>query len=273
MDLKTAFLQGESYDSSRDVYCELPKEAGLPWYMVARMKKPAYGLNDAPRRWWNVVDGKLRTYGLMPTRADRCTYVLYSNDRGIQTILKEKTGYKRASSDGKTDYFDNSGKLSKISDKNGYSVMFEYKGEQLYAIKDTQAKQILFDWYPDGKIKSASFAGDKKATYTYDTKGNLATSTDVNGNIYKYEYDSNHNLTTIGYIDTTKLQVKYDKNSFATEVIERTGESTKYKYENNPKNPDFHYWTTVSKKPLDGAETSSRYEYEIKTKPTIIIEK
>ncbi len=193
--------------------------------------------------------------------------VLYSNDRGIQTIIKEKTGYKRASSDGKTDYFDNSGKLSKISDKNGYSVMFEYKGEQLYAIKDTQAKQILFDWYPDGKIKSASFAGDKKAAYTYDTKGNLATSTDVNGNIYKYEYDSNHNLTTIAYIDTTKLQIKYDKNSFATEVIERTGEVTKYKYENNPKNPDFHYWTTVAKKPLDGAETSSRYEYEIKTKP------
>lgn len=193
--------------------------------------------------------------------------ILYSNDRGIQTIVKEKTGYKRASSDGKVDYFDNSGKLTKIADKNGYSVMFEYKGEQLFAIKDTQAKQILFDWYPDGKIKSASFAGDKKATYTYDTKGNLASSTDVNGNIYKYDYDSNHNLTAINYIDTTKLQVKYDKNSFATEVIERTGEITKYKYENNPKNPDFHYWTTVTKKPLEGAETSSRYEYEIKSKP------
>ena len=193
--------------------------------------------------------------------------MLYSNDRGIQTMVKEKTGYKRTGSDGKVDYFDNAGKLTKISDKNGYSISFEYKGEQLFAIKDTQAKQILFEWYPDGKIKSAAFTGDKKATYAYDTKGNLSTSTDVAGNTYKYDYDSNHNLTGITYIDTTKMQVKYDKNSFATEVIERNGESTKYKYENNPKNPDFHYWTTVTKKPVDGPESSSRYEYEIKTKP------
>lgn len=193
--------------------------------------------------------------------------LLYSNDRGIQTMEKEKNGYKRVNSDGKTDYFDNEGKLTKISDKNGYSVLFEYKGNQLFAIKDTQAKQILLEWYPDGKIKGASYAGDKKANYAYDAKGNLSQSNDVAGNTYKYEYDGNHNLTSITYIDSTKMQVKYDKNSFATDVIERTGESTKYKYENNPKNPDFHYWTTVTKKPVDGAESSSRYEYEIKTKP------
>ena len=77
MDLKTAFLQGQAYDETRNVLCEIPKEAGHPWYMAAWMKKPAYGLNDAPRRWWNVVDEKLRSYGLVPTRADRCTYVLY----------------------------------------------------------------------------------------------------------------------------------------------------------------------------------------------------
>ena len=193
--------------------------------------------------------------------------VLYSNDRGIQNIVKEKTGYKRSNADGKVDYFDNEGKLTKISDKNGYSILFEYKGNQLFAIKDTQAKQILLEWYPDGKIKSASYAGDKKTGYTYDTKGNLVTSNDVAGNTYKYEYDGNHNLTAINYIDGTKMQVKYDKSSFATEVVERTGESTKYKYENNPKNPDFHYWTTVTKKPTDGPESASRYEYEIKTKP------
>lgn len=193
--------------------------------------------------------------------------LLYSNDRGIQTIEKEKNGYKRVNADGKTDFFDNEGKLTKISDKNGYSVIFEYKGSQLFAIKDTQAKQILLEWYPDGKIKGASYAGDKKANYAYDTKGNLSQSNDVAGNTYKYEYDGNHNLTSIAYIDSTKMQVKYDKNSFATDVIERTGESTKYKYENNPKNPDFHYWTTVTKKSIEGTESASRYEYEIKTKP------
>ena len=77
MDLKTAFLQGEAYDETRDVVCQLPPEAGHPWYIAARLKKPAYGMNDAPRRWWNILDEKLRKYGMIPTRADRCCYVLY----------------------------------------------------------------------------------------------------------------------------------------------------------------------------------------------------
>ncbi len=206
-----------------------------------------------------------KKYNVETKLADGTT--LYSNDRGIQTIIKEKDGYKRSNTDGRTDFFDNEGKLSKITDKNGYAISFEYKGNLVYAIKDTQAKQIILEWYPDGKIKSASSAGDKKTSYTYDAKGNLTQSVDVGGNSYKYDYDGNHNLTTVTYVDNTKMQIKYDKNSFAIEVIERLGESTKYKYENNPKNPDLHYWTTVTKKPTDSPESSSRYEYEIKSKP------
>ena len=77
MDLKTAFLQGEAYDNTRDIICQVPPEMGYPPYIVALMKKPAYGLNDAPRRWWNVVDAATKKFGLVPTRADRCTYVYY----------------------------------------------------------------------------------------------------------------------------------------------------------------------------------------------------
>ena len=68
VDLKTAFLQGEDYDVSRDVVCQPPAEFGLPHYMAARLKKAAYGMNDAPRRWWNRLDKSLRQYGLGPTR-------------------------------------------------------------------------------------------------------------------------------------------------------------------------------------------------------------
>ena len=79
IDLKTAFLQGESFDSTRNVICQIPPEAGYPSHMGARLKRAAYGLNDAPRLWWNRLDTKLRSYGLVPTRADRCCYVLYSD--------------------------------------------------------------------------------------------------------------------------------------------------------------------------------------------------
>ena len=56
MDLKTAFFQRQSYCVNRDVVCQLPPEASHPPYIDARLKEPAYGMNDAPRRWWNVLD-------------------------------------------------------------------------------------------------------------------------------------------------------------------------------------------------------------------------
>jgi hypothetical protein len=77
VDLKTAFLQGEDFDPLRSVCVRLPPDLGLPPYIVGQCRRPVYGLNDAPRRWWNRLDKSLRTWGLQPTRADRCTYVLY----------------------------------------------------------------------------------------------------------------------------------------------------------------------------------------------------
>ena len=44
MDLKTAFLQGEAYDESRDIICQIPPECGYPPHIGAKMKKSAYGL-------------------------------------------------------------------------------------------------------------------------------------------------------------------------------------------------------------------------------------
>ena len=34
-----------------------------------------------------------------------------------------------------------------------------------------------------------------------------------------------------------------------------------------PKNPEFHYWTEVTKKGFSGKPVTDRYEYEIRTKP------
>ena len=56
IDLKTGFLQRQSHDVNRGVVCQLPPEAGHPPYIAARLKKRAYGMNDAPRHWWNVLD-------------------------------------------------------------------------------------------------------------------------------------------------------------------------------------------------------------------------
>ena len=89
IDLKTAFLQGQSYDVNRDVVCQLPPEARHPPYIAARLRKTAYGVNGASRRWWNILDRALCSDGMVPTRADRCCYVLYS------TKSRELTGDRK----------------------------------------------------------------------------------------------------------------------------------------------------------------------------------
>ena len=54
LDLKTAFLQGETYDLDRRViHVQLPTDIGLPPYLVGLCTPSVYGLADAPRRWWN----------------------------------------------------------------------------------------------------------------------------------------------------------------------------------------------------------------------------
>jgi len=78
LDLKTAFLQGETYSLDRRViHVQLPTDRGLPPYLVGLCTGSVYGLADAPRRWWNRLDKFLISLGIQPTRADRCTYVCY----------------------------------------------------------------------------------------------------------------------------------------------------------------------------------------------------
>ena len=70
--------------------------SGRPPHIGARMKKSAYGLNDAPRRWWNILnilDSALRSYGLAPTRADRRTYVYYGKKKNPTLDLEGAVDY------------------------------------------------------------------------------------------------------------------------------------------------------------------------------------
>ena len=76
INLKTAFIKLQSYGVNRDAVCQLPPEAGHPPNIAARLEKPAYGTNDAPQRWCNILDKALCGCGMVPTRADRCCYVL-----------------------------------------------------------------------------------------------------------------------------------------------------------------------------------------------------
>jgi len=191
--------------------------------------------------------------------------ILYSNTHGLQKLEKMEDGFKRIYNDGKIEFFNGKGKLNKIEEKTGYAINFEYAGTVLKSIKDTNAGQLFFDWYTDGRMKSAWSVGDKKTLYKYDGV-NLSESTDVAGNLYKFEYDSNHNLAAIVYADKSKMVIKYDDQQFVKEITNRDNENTKYKYEADPKNPEMHYSTYVTNTGVDGKPVTNKYEYELKAR-------
>ena len=195
---------------------------------------------------------------------------LYSNIRGFQTVEKISKGYKRTKADGTEHHFNKFGNLTVVKDKYGYKVNLTYKNGNLASIKDSQAKQLFFEWYDTSPsfIKSVRSTGDKKATYKYDKRGfGLVDATDVSGNNYKYSYDANYNLQKISYSDDTSTEIKYTpKKKFTQEVKDRDDRVTRYKYGSDKNNPDMHYWTTVSKKGFDGKWRDNKYEYEIRRK-------
>ncbi len=192
---------------------------------------------------------------------------LYSNVRGLQVLKVEKDAYVREYNSGKKEVFSTAGLLRKIELKNGYAVDFKYRTDgTLEQIKDSQAKQLFFEWYPNKKIKKIWSTGEKAAGYKFDND-DLVESTDVGENTYKYTYDNNHNLQSVAYSDNTKMVINYeDKTQFVSRVTSRNGEVTEYVYGSNPKNPDMHYWTDVIKKRPNEKDAVRRYEYEIKTK-------
>ena len=103
IDPETALLQRQSYDVNRDVVCQLPPETGHPPYVAARLKKPAYGMNDASRRWGNILDETLRSFGMVPHTSRWILYYLQSRKQAwehwIQGAIAQQHGTKDAITD------------------------------------------------------------------------------------------------------------------------------------------------------------------------------
>ncbi len=84
MDIKAAFLQSQSLD--RTVYVKPPanlKKVGLIW----QLEKPAYGLNDSPRNWYNSLKEFLLCIGCLVCRFDPGFFYYKNNNKLIGLIL------------------------------------------------------------------------------------------------------------------------------------------------------------------------------------------
>ena len=131
------------------------------------------------------------------------TYELVKNDDGTYSISNKDGSVQRVDADGK---------LTRIIDKNGNELSFEYNSVGcLSRITNASGNFVDFQLGPNGKIAGISDNLGRTVTYTYDENGNLTASSDPMGNTTQYIYDGENRLTRV--IDprgNTVFAVTYD---------------------------------------------------------------
>ena len=82
-DVRAAFLQSDSLD--RDVFVEPPpqrKKEGIIW----KLKKPAYGLRDASRKWFHSTENTLFSLKMQQSKRDSCLFY-FLKDNNLEGLL------------------------------------------------------------------------------------------------------------------------------------------------------------------------------------------
>jgi YD repeat-containing protein len=215
---------------------------------------------------------KFRAQGKLQPRQLEMGAQLHSNRFSYEYITKTSGGYVRTFDTGKIEKFDDTGKLQRISDKNGNFIEITYaKDGHPQKLIDNFNRKIFFEFDSQGLLTKLEGENGKSTEYKYNSGGELVYSRDVDGNVYKFKYDTNsrHNLTQIDYADNTSMIMTYygrDKHEHIKSVKDKDGTLTEYAYETDPADKK-HYTASVTVKGSDGKQiSSSKYEYFIKLK-------
>ena len=80
-DVRTAFLQGDSGESERNVYGDLPPDAkesfGVSPDEILKLEGSVYGLRTAPKAWFARVVADLTKLGARQHPFDQCVFMFY----------------------------------------------------------------------------------------------------------------------------------------------------------------------------------------------------
>ena len=79
LDVRTAFLQGMPLDRPTAVFVQPPPQARAPAGVIWRLRKCAYGLTDAPRRWYESVLALMRSLSLVRSSVDHGLFARHAD--------------------------------------------------------------------------------------------------------------------------------------------------------------------------------------------------
>ena len=96
VDITCAFLQGNTIN--REVYLQLPKDIrkeGIVW----KLKRSIYGLNDAPRAWYDKVRSEMKRFGVTVSKFDKAVFMWHENDKLIGLLVSHVDDFSFAGID------------------------------------------------------------------------------------------------------------------------------------------------------------------------------
>ncbi len=164
-----------------------------------------------------IKDEQAKGY-LFAYDSDDGTYIAQRGE--YSTLSKSTTGYVWTKKDGKKYFFNLTGKLTKISDRNNNTISLTYDSQnRLIQITDTVSRQINLTYNAQNHLTRISDAAGRNIDYAYDSAGNLIKVTNPENNSTLYQYDSNHNLTK-------KTNARGDSVYFTYDSSDRCSSST-----------------------------------------------
>jgi YD repeat-containing protein len=101
---------------------------------------------------------------------------------GTYTLLVKRTK--------ETQYFDASGRLTAIEDRNGHALSLQYQGGRLQTITDAAGRVTTLLYNPNGLVSGVIDPLGRQASFFYDGNSNLVTYVDMATNVITYAYDA-----------------------------------------------------------------------------------
>ncbi len=189
----------------------------------------------------------------------------------VDKIVFDGSTYTRSLADGTSQKFNSAGHLIMINDKNGNSLKFTYKGENLSEIIDNAGKKLTFSFGQNKRVKEITGPAGAKAEYKFKAE-DLIEVKNMWKNKYSYNYDETHNLTRISFPDNTFKSLAYNQKmdwvtSFTDRAVGGPACVETYKYEFSKQDPKNNFWSTALKKCGSEVKNDARFEFWHKTAP------
>ncbi len=123
-------------------------------------------------------------------------YVTNAKGKKGYILTKNNDGsYELNCNNNQKEYYDKTGKLVKIEDKNNRVITLDNTDSTIKIIDSLTQKYLLLTKNSDGKIVSVKDSADRTVTLTYQ-KDCLASITDISGNKTLYTYDGKGRILT-----------------------------------------------------------------------------